>query len=532
MKKKLQEKMREALNAVLPITIIVFLLSVLVTPVHTGTLGLFLFGAMLLTIGMGLFTLGIDMAMIPMGEGISTQLTKVKKIALIGLFSFIIGVIVTIAEPNLQVLAKLVPDIDNMTLILTVACGVGIMLAVAIFRILFQISLGKTFIFFFSAVFIISFFMPESFVSVAFDSGGLSTGSITVPFILALGLGIAAVRGDKDSVDDSFGLLALCSLGPIMTVLILGLFFNPSGTDYDVGVIPDIVTTRDVTLEFLYQLPGYVKEVVLSVSPIILVLFVFQLVSRRFKKQQMLRMLIGFAYTFAGLVLFLTGVNVGFIPVGQSFGADLANSSIPWLLVPLGALIGYFIVAAEPTVHVLKKQVEEVSSGAIPGNALQTCLSIGVAVSLAISMLRVLTGISIYWFLIPGYAIALILTFFVPKIFTGIAFDSGCVVSGPMTATFSLPFAIGACVDTSRIMTDAFGLVAMVAMAPVIVIQVMGLLYKSKMEQAQESDLVEDNDDEIIEFEEELSVDDNGEQEPSVSDNDDEIINFEEEPSK
>ncbi len=237
--------------------------------------------------------------------------------------------------------------------------------------------------------------------------------------------------------------------------------------------------------------------------PILAVLFLFQLLTRRYRKMQFWRIMIGFTYTFIGLVIFLTGVNVGFIPVGQLLGADIGASGVRWLLVPLGALIGYYIVAAEPAVHVLKKQVEDVSGGAIPGAAVQKYLSVGVAFSLAISMLRVLSGLSVYFFLIPGYAVAIALTFFTPKIFTGIAFDSGGVVSGPMTSTFLLPFAIGACQNPERMMTDAFGLVAMVAMTPLIAIQLMGLVYKSKMQHAGDiADIAEEMEDEIVEFEE------------------------------
>lgn len=517
MKKKLMETTKEALSSVLPITIIVFLISVFISPMPAGTLLLFIFGAALLIVGMGLFTLGVDMALTPLGEDMGIELTKTKKVVLIALVSFAMGAIVTIAEPDLQILAELVPSIPKNMLIWSVACGVGVFLAFAIFRILFRVSLSRMLIVFYAVLILVSFFAPDNFVAVAFDSGGVTTGPITVPFIMAMGVGLASIRGDRESKEDSFGLVALSSIGPILAVLILGICYRPENTAYVSQSVADISTSRDAMLEFAHHLPEYFKEVIAAVWPILAVLAAFQLLTRRYHKQQLARMLIGFVYTFVGLVLFLTGVNVGFIPVGQSLGADLAASQYKWLLIPLGAVIGYFIVAAEPAVHVLKKQVEEVSGGAIPGGAVQTYLSIGVAASLAISMLRVLTGISIYWFLIPGYAIALVLTFFVPKIFTGIAFDSGGVVSGPMTSGFLLPFAIGACLNPDRIMTDAFGLVAMVAMTPLIAIQLMGITYKNKLKQAKDIDLPEDLDGEsgedIIEYEE----------------HDEEIVEYEEE---
>ncbi len=507
MRKRLRETTYEALSAVLPITVIVFLLSVVVSPMPVGTLMLFLFGAFLLVVGMGLFTLGADMAMMTMGEDIGITMTRTKNIVLVGCVSFVMGVIITIAEPDLQVLAQLVPGIPNLFLILTVAGGVGIFLLLAIFRIIFRISLPRMLIGCYALVIVLSIFAPNNFVSVAFDSGGVTTGPITVPFILAVGMGVASIRGDRESREDSFGLVALCSVGPILAVLILGICFNPGGAAYTPPIIPEIYTSRDVTLEFVHGTPHYFSEVARAVWPIIAVLALFQLLTKRYHKRQLLRVLIGFVYTFVGLVLFLTGVNIGFIPVGQSLGSDIASSQASWILIPIGALIGYFIVAAEPAVHVLKRQVEEVSLGAIPGNAVQRYLSIGVSASLAIAMLRVLTGISIYWFLIPGYIAAIALTFFVPKLFIGIAFDSGGVVSGPMTSTFLLPFAIGACTNPERIMTDAFGLVAMVAMTPLLAIQLMGLTYKKKLAQATHIDVEDDSGDEIIEFEEDMADD-------------------------
>ncbi len=506
MRKKLKETTHEALSAVLPITVIVFILSVVISPMPVGTLMLFLFGAVLLVFGMGLFTMGADMSMMRMGEDIGATMTKPRRILLVTLVSFAMGVIITIAEPDLQVLAALIPGIPNLTLILTVAIGVGIFLVVAVFRILFQIRLSMILLVCYIIVMVLSILAPDRIVPAAFDSGGVTTGPITVPFIMALGLGLASVRGDRESLDDSFGLVAICSIGPILSVLLLGVFFRPEEALYTPPVIPQVATSRDVMVEFLHGAPHYFAEMLAAIWPLIAVLVVFQLLTRRYHKRQLLRLVIGYVYTFIGLVLFLTGVNVGFIPVGQSLGASIASSPMKWLLIPLGALIGYFIVAAEPAVHVLKKQVEEVSLGTIQGKVVQRYLSIGVSVSLAIAMLRVLTELSIYWFLVPGYIIAIVMTFFVPKIYIGIAFDSGGVVTGPMTSTFLLPFTIGACVNPERVMTDAFGLVAMVAMTPLLALQLMGILHGRKLADSapalpQESS---SGDEEIIEYEEAL----------------------------
>jgi hypothetical protein len=264
-------------------------------------------------------------------------------------------------------------------------------------------------------------------------------------------------------------------------VLILGIFYDPSGSVIEPHKFQDAANSREVVESFALKLPEYAEEVTKAMGAIVIFFLVFQLITRRFKKHQLGRVVIGFLYTFIGLILFLTGVNVGFIPVGQLLGSQIASAPFKWVLVPLSIVIGYFIVAAEPAVHVLKNQVEKISNGAITQKVMSRGLSIGMSIALAITMTRILTGISLMWILIPGYAFALILTFFVPPIFTGIAFDSGGVCSGPMTSTFLLPLAMGACEGVGgNMMTDAFGIVSMVAMTPLIIIQLMGLVYSIK----------------------------------------------------
>lgn len=507
MNKKLKEKIREALSSVMPITAIVFALSIYAVPIPIETTIMFLVGASLLIVGMGFFSLGADIAMMPMGEAVGGHFTKTKSLLVVVVVSFLIGFIVTAAEPDLQVLANQVPSIPGMVLIFTIAVGVGIFLVVAMLRILFKVKLGYILIGFYILLFAVSAFAPRDFLAVAFDSGGVTTGPITVPFIMSLGVGLSAARADSDSQDDSFGLVAICSIGPILAVLILGICYNPTDATYTPVELMEIATTRDVAAQYGLELPRYLKEVAFAIVPIGIFFLLFQAISRRFSKKQLMTVGVGFVYTLIGLVLFLTGVNVGFIPLGHLLGSQIALSEYKWALVPLGMVIGYYIVVAEPAVYVLNKQVEEISGGIVSQKAMKLSLSLGVAVSLALSMVRILTGISIFWLLIPGYTIALALSFFVPKIFTGIAFDSGGVASGPMTSTFLIPLAIGACESLKgNVLTDAFGVVAMVAMTPLITIQLLGLIYAR---QAKVAGVIEAADttsipveDEIVDYEE------------------------------
>lgn len=497
---KLKEKISEALSSVLPITCIVFLLSITITPMPIGTVLLFVLGAVLLVVGMGFFSLGADMSMMPMGDGIGNALVSSGKKVIMFMITFAIGFIVTIAEPDLTVLAHQVPGIPDRVLIWTVACGVGLFLMLSWIRIVFRVDLKYLLIFFYIVVFVLAFFSMDSFMAVAFDSGGVTTGPITVPFIMALGVGMANVR-NAHAEEDSFGLVALGSIGPILAVLILGIVYHPKGAAYTPFEMIHVETTKDVVKTFLAEMPRYVWEVSKALLPILGFFILFQAITRYFKKKSVIKILVGTLYTYVGLILFLCGVNVGFMPAGYFIGSEIAALSYNWVLVPIGMVIGFYIVKAEPAVHVLNRQVEEVSSGAISSRGMLYSLSVGVGISLGIAMLRVLTGISIMYFLIPGYLIALLLSFFVPKVFTGIAFDSGGVASGPMTATFLLPLAMGACESLGGdVMMDAFGIVAMVAMTPLVTIQILGLMMRRKKKAVS----LTQEEDEILAFEEVL----------------------------
>ena len=501
-KEVLFEKLREAAASVLPISLIVLLICFVLVPVDTGLMLSFLLATAMLILGMGLFTLGAEMSMSKIGNYIGSKLTKSRKLWLILAVSFLLGVAITVAEPDLQVLAANVPDIDKTVLILTVSVGVGIFLMLCMVRILFGISLRLLLIVFYVLVFLAAFLSDQGILAVAFDSGGVTTGPMTVPFIMALGVGVASIRSDENAKADSFGLVGLCSIGPIASVLLLGAIYRTQPAQAETQTVAAITDTVLLGRDYLHAIPEYLKEVTVALLPIVVFFLIFQFVSLRLRKLPFLRVMVGILYTYLGLVLFLTGVNVGFSPLGYVLGAALTEGWRIWLLIPLAMLMGWFIINAEPAVHILNKQVEDLSAGAISARAMGMSLSIAVSAAGGLAMLRVITGIPILYFLIPGYFIALALTFFVPRTFTAIAFDSGGVASGPLTATFMLPFAMGACQALGgNVMTDAFGLVALVAMMPLITVQVMGAIYVVKSRRAAaEPALPVFGDNEIIEL--------------------------------
>lgn len=482
----------------LPILLIVGFLCLSVSPVSPDLLLSFFLGSILIIVGMGIFTLGAETSMTPIGNRIGTSLTKSRNLPLILLVSLVLGFAITIAEPDLQVLAETVPHINSTVLLVTVGLGVGFFLAVCMLRIIRGIRLRWLLLLFYGVVFVLAALADSNFLSVAFDSGGVTTGPMTVPFILALGVGVSNIRSDRKAEADSFGLVALCSIGPILAVLVLGFFYSSPETVVETSVL-SFANTAAIGRAYLTATPVYLKEMAVALSPVVLIFLIFQVCSFRLNRRSFLKICVGILYTYVGLVLFLTGVNVGFSSLGTVLGAELTSGWTYYWLIPLAMLLGWFIISAEPAVYVLEKQIEEVSEGMIPGKAIKLSLSIAIAIAMGLSMLRVLTGISILWFLVPGYALALGLTFFVPDIYTAIAFDSGGVASGPMTATFMLQFMMGASAALGgNVLQDAFGVVALVAMMPLISIQMMGVLYGRRKPAAQPEP--EYGDDDIVEL--------------------------------
>ena len=482
LKNKLIEKFQEALAAVLPIVTLVLILSLFVAPIPSGIMLSFFMGTIMLIGGMMFFSVGAEVAMQPIGEQIGARVTKSKNLLLILTLGFVLGLLITIAEPDLQVLARQVQAIPNMVLILSVGVGVGGFLVLALVRILYRISLRSLLFCFYVLILALTFLTPENFRAVAFDSGGVTTGPMTVPFIMAFGLGISAIRSDANASEDSFGLVSLCSIGPILAVLILSMIFKPDGADYSPLTVTDVKDSVELRVLFSNGFPEYLKEMLFSILPVTICFFIFNLIMLKLNFRLLSRIGLGILYTYIGLTVFMTGANYGFMPAGAYLGQKLGELSYRWIIVPTGVMIGYLVVKAEPAVYVLMRQVEDLTDGAITGRSLQLSMSIGVGISVGLSMLRVMLGMDVLWFIVPGYMLALGMSFFSPKLFTAIAFDSGGVASGPMTAAFLLPMTMGFCMAMGgNLAKDAFGVVALVAMTPLLTIQGLGILYRIKI---------------------------------------------------
>ena len=476
--KQLRAKIVEALMSALPITAIVYIMSL--TPWFDFTdaeLITFTVGAVLLVVGLGLFGLGADLAMTPMGTHVGAGLSRQRKLGLLLAVCFVLGMLITIAEPDLQVLAKQVSAVMNGTvLIYCVGIGVGAFLMVAILRIVFRRQLSLILMLFYMLMFAMALMLVvkggDEMLPMSFDSGGVTTGPITVPFIMALGVGISSVLGDRHSQENSFGLVALCSIGPILAVLILGIF---SGNDMTYAV-PDYAVSNDVFDAFAHNAVHTCREVAIALGMIVASFLICQFTFLKLPWKRLKKIAVGVVFTYVGLVLFLTGVNVGFMPIGYKLGFELAALNDK-LLILLGLVMGVLVVLAEPAIHVLNGQVEEVTGGYISQRSMMLGLCIGVGSSIALSVIRIIYDFSLVYYVIPGYFLSLALSLFVPPVYTAIAFDSGGVASGPMTSGFILPFATGVCVclqGEAAVLRDAFGVVAVVAMTPLITIQLLG----------------------------------------------------------
>ena len=479
MAKILLAKIKESFLSVFPVAAIVLLLNLTPMVNLTATeMGVFAVSAFLLILGIGLFNMGADLAMTPMGEHIGSGLTKSGNLPILMAVCFAMGLLITVAEPDLSVLAGQVSEVMNGTaLIFIVGLGVGLFLLISVLKMVTHKPLSSLLMFFYMLLFMATALLVVNqnagFLPLAFDSGGVTTGPITVPFIMALGVGIATTLGGKNVGENSFGLIALCSVGPILAVMLMGLGIrgemSAPATDYSVE--------QGLGSALIHTVLETMGEVALALGLIVVFFAILQLVCLKLPRKRLGQIAVGILYTYVGLVIFLTAVKVGFVPVGYKMGTCLAESH-PAVVVGFGFLIGLVVVLAEPAVHVLNKQVEDITDGRVKKSSMMIALSVGVGVSLGLSMLRMLLGFSVLYYLIPGYLISLGLSFFVPGLYTAIAFDSGGVASGPLTSSFILPFAIGICValngNADRVMTDAFGIVAMVAMTPLITIQLLG----------------------------------------------------------
>ena len=481
----LQEKFKEVSLSVLPISVIVIILNFTLVPIETDMMVRFLIGSLLVILGLGIFLFGVDIGVTPIGNLMGETTAKSNKVTLVGMLGFLLGFLITVAEPDLLILANQVNEasggiISTYTILIVVSIGVGIMVALGLLRILFEKPLNKMYTIIYFIIFLLGLQVSAEFLAISVDASGATTGAMTTPFILALGYGVSQLKGGRNVEEDSFGLVGVASAGPILAVMMMSII---KGVTNIQGQAEAFVPHEGIFGPYLMEFPQMMRETVFTLMPVIVMFLAINSSKIRLNKKNRNKILKGLVYTYIGLVLFLTGVNAGFMEVGRVMGYRIASLGYSWLLPAIGFLLGLVVVLAEPAVHVLTEQVEEVTAGYIRKSIIRSALSIGIAAAVSLSMMRIMIpGLKLWHFLLPGFALGVLLSHKVPPIFVGIAFDAGGVASGPMTATFVLAFAQGAAdaIETANVLVDGFGVIAMVAMTPLVAIQTVGYLFKLK----------------------------------------------------
>lgn len=480
MAKNILSKLKESAISVCPIAIVVLILALTIAPLSGYDIIKFIVSTILLIFGMALFGIGADTAMFTIGTSIGGNLSKSRRFFMLLILALLLGFIITLAEPDLSVLAGQVISINKWLFIAVVSLGVGLFLAMAVLRIIFQVKLRTLLIISYAIVFLLMIFTPSGYLPVSIDSGAVTTGPISVPFIMAFGMGISAVRSGKADENDSFGIIALTSVGPLITTQLLCIIVgnnieavNTVITQSSTGTFLTMVT------EFGSKLWLNLEEILLVLLPIVIFFFIYNAIFLKYPKTQIFKIIIGLLYAYFGIVMFLTGVLTGFLPAASIIGYNLASGKYSWLLIPIAALIGMLIVMAEPAVHVLNKKVEDITHGIISKKVMMVSISIGVSLSLVIALLRVIFEIPFIWLILPLYVVTLICSSLCTPIFNAIAFDSGGVASGTMATSFILPFVMGICEAKGlNIMSGAFGTIAFIACLPILTISILGLIYK------------------------------------------------------
>ena len=483
----LLEKLREVLISVLPITVIVLILNFTLTPMSGSMIIRFLIGAAFIIVGLAVFLLGVDLGITPIGNHMGSFITKSNKLVIVVLAGMALGFFISIAEPDLHILANQVDSVTDglipkISIVIVVSIGIAVLLGTGLGRIVKGFPLYKLLTILYLIILVLSFFTSREFLAISFDASGATTGAMTVPFIMALAIGVTAMRKDsKASEKDSFGLVAVASTGAIISVMIMSIVFGTDEINGSVTVAHG--GEPSLLLPFIREFPHVAAESALAVFPILAIFLICNIAAIKVKGRSLKRICIGLVYNWIGLTIFLVGVNAGFLDAGSYIGHYLAGNYGSAVLILVGFVIGLLTILAEPAVHVLTHQIETVTAGYVKRVYVLGALSIGVGCAVALSVIRILIPELLLWhYLLPGYAICIGLMYFVPKLFVGIAFDSGGVASGPMTATFILTFTQGAAeyVEGADVMVEGFGVISMVAMTPIIALQILGLIFKIK----------------------------------------------------
>lgn len=495
MKSKFLQTVKETFFSSLPLAVII-IICLCIAPLSSPSDYLkIVVGYLSVVVGQSLFLSGLESSILPIGRMVGNSFSKYNKLIFVLSFGFVFGLLATVAEPALAVLAKqinfIMPLVNSTLFIWITATGIGVGVAIALLRIVKNINIKLVFAILYGVAFLLVIFAPKEFISLAFDGSGATTGDVSVPFILALGLGISTTASKSKTNDDSLGIIGIASAGPIIAVLLYGIILKavngelPPESPYDMSSSLGI---GDIVLNNL-------SDVALAVLPIILISIPFLIFLIKLPKKTLAKLLLGVIPVYLGLLIFLSGIDYGFGFVGQYIGRIFFDNARPewfkWLLLPVGFILGAAITVSEPAVTILGVQIEELTNGHITKTTIRITLAIGIGVASLLSILKILTEINILYFLVPLYATSLIMMIFTPKLFVGLAFDSGGVTGGALTSAFLTPLTLSIARAVAEahggemsILTNGFGIISFISVTPLIAIQALGIIYNIRLKRA------------------------------------------------
>ena len=491
--------MKEVFFSSIPLAAVIIIVCCFVAPMENALDYVKLvIGYACVVFGQSLFLVGLDSSILPVGKLVGKSLVKLKKIILIIFFGFLFGLLATVAEPALAVLARqtymIMPEVNETLFIWVMGAGIGVFVGFSLFRIIKDLSIKTVFVMFYAVIFLTVIFVPEQFIALAFDGSGATTGDVSVPFILALGLGVSATMSKHKTNDDTFGIVGIASVGPILAVFIYGIVLKAihGGT-----VPPAGVYDPGAAESFMDIIVMNLSGVALALFPVVIIFLPFQFLLIKLPKKEFIKILLGTIPVYIGLLIFLSGIDFGFAFAGKYIGEVFLDISRPgwfkWLLLIVGFVLGAAITLSEPAVTVLGEQLEEITNGHIKKMTMRMTLAVGVGSASVLSMVKILTQVNILWFLVPLYAVALIMMKFTSKLFAGLAFDSGGVSGGALASAFLTPLTLGvaqavafsAGPDAQSILTNGFGIIAFISVTPLIAVQTLGIIYDLRFKKAQ-----------------------------------------------
>ncbi len=461
------QKLKSAGLSVLPLVGFVLLVHFTMYKFSSSLLINFFIGCAVLIVGQVIFLTGIDNSIVPMGQFVGNSVTDQKKFYIFVIFGFIFGVLTTVAEPDLQVLAGKINasgfGIPKMLVLIGAGVGVGALISIGLIRIVTKHSLGLILFILYGIIAVLGIFVSEKGFAMCLDAGACTTGVVTSPFLLALGIGVSKMvsANGSSSDEENFGLIALSSAGPIIVMLVFTMIFSGNSSTSEV-----VASNTPLWLSTL-------QDVSFSLFPLFIAFFVFELIFIKISKTERTKLLLGSCVTFVGLYLFLYGIEFGLTNMGEEFGKALASVNKLPITIAICASLGFSLAFCEPSIRILAGQVEDATNRNLKVPFIMIFMGVSIFLSIALVILQSTYNFSIWWIFGILYGLSFLMMPFVSKLFTSIAFDSSGVATGTITVAFMFPIIAG--LNGSL---GGFGTLGIMGIVPVFVMELLGIIFR------------------------------------------------------